>query len=174
MVSRGHWAIPSHKGWVLSQPCLFMKEMLLGTKDQRQEEAVRQSIQAECHSALHRVQSPSIVWPWPSGRTCTFLRLPNDTPSHCLMGGSQSQLPSLQLPLSSDTPQTRQYLIASPSAGRTPPSALLKSGMPPWLTLASDVSGGPMHHIEVGVFTGHCAVSPAPIPLPCQLRRSTF
>lgn len=90
------------------------------------------------------------------------------------MGGSQSQLPSLQLPLSSNTPQTSQYLIASPSVGRTPLSALLKSSMPPGLTLASDVSGGPMHHIEVRVFTGCCAVSPAPIPLPCQLRRSAF
>lgn len=100
------------------------------------------------------------------GRTCTFLHLPNNTPSHCLMGGSPSQLSSLQLPLSSDTPQTSQYLTASLGARRTHLSALLKSGMSPWLTLASDVSGGPVHHIEVGVFTGRCAVPPAPIPLP--------
>lgn len=82
------------------------------------------------------------------------------------MGGSPSQLPSLQLPLSSNTPQTSQYLTASPSAGRTHLSALLQSGMSPWLTLASDVSGGPVHPIEVGVFTSHYAVPPAPIPLP--------
>lgn len=95
------------------------------------------------------------------------LHLPNDTPSHCLMGGSQSQPPSLQLPLSSDTPQTSHYLIASPGAGRVYLFALLKFGMSPWLTLANDMSGASTRHIQVGVFTSDCAVSPAPIPLPC-------
>ena len=48
-----------------------------------------------------------------------------------------------------------------PSARRTHFFAISKFGMSLCLTLASDVSGGPMHHIEVGAFKRCYATFPA-------------